>query len=113
GEQARPHLSAGAEHYTWLQRLRLERDNLRSALRWCLDTVDIDRGLRLGAAVSRFWFLEGVPGEGGEWLQAILRLASGAGQSVVRCAALIEAAALANARGDFATAQPLLEESLS
>jgi predicted ATPase len=40
GERANPHLNGGAEYTELLRRLALEEDNLRAALRWCLDTRD-------------------------------------------------------------------------
>jgi predicted ATPase/DNA-binding XRE family transcriptional regulator len=113
GERARPHLNGGSEHTVWLQRLALEEDNLRAALRWSIDSCETDQGLRLAAAVGRYWYLEGSPGQGQEWLEAILRLVGEAGQPAVRAPALNIAALLANARGDYATSQVLLEESLA
>ena len=112
-ELARPHLSGGAEHTNWLRRLGLDEDNLRVALRWCLESNETEQGLRLAAAVGRYWYLEGSPSEGQEWMQGILRLVGKAAQPARRAAALNVAALLANARGDHTSAQMLLEESLA
>jgi predicted ATPase/DNA-binding SARP family transcriptional activator len=58
--------------------LELEHDNLRVALDRCLETAeaDPDRGLRLGFALSWFWYY-GLRGEGSRYLSALLgRLAT-------------------------------------
>jgi predicted ATPase len=112
GERANPHLNGGSEYTAWLQRLAVEEDNLRVALRWCIDTGDVENGLRLGTAVGRYWYVEGSPTEGHEWMQAILHLVGEAGEPALRAPALNSAALLALARGEYASAQILLEESL-
>src|SRR5260370_31645024 len=39
----------------WLERLTLENDNFRAALQWLTENGDAEWGLRLGAALFRFW----------------------------------------------------------
>jgi predicted ATPase len=52
----------------WLHELGREHDNLRAALRWALDTGEVETGLQLGAALWRFWVYRGVLAEGDDWL---------------------------------------------
>jgi tetratricopeptide (TPR) repeat protein len=55
----------------------LERDqgNLRAALEWCLDrNADPALGLRLAAALGRYWYLSEQWREGCDWLNKALRL---------------------------------------
>jgi non-specific serine/threonine protein kinase len=54
-----------------LERLTVERENLRAALATSLDQGLIDAGLRLGIALAGFWRVHGVA-EGADWLGALL-----------------------------------------
>ena len=51
-----------------------EHDNLRDALRRAVDRRDTEAGLRLAAALWRFWFQRGYLREGRDWLEALLSL---------------------------------------
>jgi predicted ATPase/class 3 adenylate cyclase len=62
----------GADQATWLDRVEREHDNIREALRRALDLPDADAGLRLAAALWRFWFQRGYLREGRSWLEAVL-----------------------------------------
>ena len=56
-QDAEPHLT-GPRADRWLQTLRVETDNLRSALRWAIDRGDppsVEIGLRMAACLWRFW----------------------------------------------------------
>ena len=46
-EAAEPEL-VGPHQVQWLERLEREHDNLRAALRWCIDRRDVDTAARLG-----------------------------------------------------------------
>lgn len=78
-EQAEPHLRS-AEQMTWMDRLEVERHNLRTALEWSLtpdgDTAHQDLGLRLAAALHRFWEVRGPLSEGRRWLDRALLVCS-------------------------------------
>jgi predicted ATPase/DNA-binding CsgD family transcriptional regulator len=72
-EQAEPELH-GPQQLAWIDRLEREHNNLRTALRWCLDTGDAAQGLRLGGALWWFWLVRGHLREGYDWLMALLAL---------------------------------------
>ena len=72
-EQAEPHL-LNVEQSSWLDRFEREHDNVREALHHALDTQDADSGMRLGAALWRFWLQRGFLREGRRWLEAMLAL---------------------------------------
>ena len=74
-ERAEPEL-LGADQAEWLGRLRIELGNLRAALSWSLGPGDGEDeraglGLRLAAALWRFWDIQGFQ-EGKRWLRAAL-----------------------------------------
>lgn len=85
-EEAEPVLR-GAEQLAWLERLETEHDNFRAALSWGLDRQDAGPeehaglGLRLAAALWKFWSSHGHLNEGREWLEGRLS-AGGAGPQV-------------------------------
>jgi predicted ATPase/DNA-binding SARP family transcriptional activator len=58
----------GPHQQRWLDRLEREHDNLRVALGWFLERRD-ERCLRLGVALSRFWYTRGYLSEGRRWLE--------------------------------------------
>jgi len=98
-----------------MERLELERGNLRAALSWALDADEepeerAEIGLRLAAALGRFWDMRD-PGEGRRWLEKGLAK-SGAAPTSVRAKALNEAGFIAVYEGDPG-AIALLEESLA
>jgi non-specific serine/threonine protein kinase len=112
-EQASPHLRGGPQLAIWLRRLHREQNNLRAALHRCVEREDSARGLRLGGAAWRYWFLWGSSAEGREWLNALLRLSAGSQRNAIRAGALNGAGVLADQQGDYTVAQALLEQSLS
>ncbi len=62
----------GREQVVALERLEADHDNLRAALRWCLDRGETEPALRLGSALWRFWDTHGYVREGREWLDNLL-----------------------------------------
>jgi len=54
----------------WLEDLRIEHENLRSALKWLLDMEKIEEALRLAGALWRFWQVQGYFEEARRWLEA-------------------------------------------
>ncbi len=137
-EQAEPDLS-GALQDVWLERLEREHDHFRAALAWSLRELRIENeelrmgvdehagsfsilnsqfsirsevGLRLGAALWRFWYIRCHLNEGRRWLRALLA-AEGGGASAARARGLLGAGVLAGAQGDLAEARGLIEAGLA
>ena len=111
-EQAQPELF-GPEQRVWLDRLEGEHDNLRAALAWSGAQERGDAGLRLGAALWRFWSVRGYLAEGRERLQSLLSHPGASAPTGERARALDGAGLLAMNCGDFARARALNEEALS
>jgi non-specific serine/threonine protein kinase len=126
----------GPEAATWLERLEREHDNLRAALSWARAQGEeaAETGLRLVAALWRFWWVRGHLREGRAWVAGLPGLAgagamptAGAGvvsgtegvvptveavSAVVRARALLAGGVLAVWQGDFAVAAPWLEQAV-
>lgn len=64
----------GPEASAWIGRLETEHDNLQAALRWARDERELETGLRLASALSRFWELRGTLDEGRASVEALLSL---------------------------------------
>lgn len=73
-EEAEPHLTS-IEQNVWLERLNLDHDNLRRALRSALERRDHATALRLAGAIWWFWYLRGHLGEGRRWLEETISVA--------------------------------------
>ena len=111
-ERAEPELR-GVEQVLWCDRVEREHDNLRAALTWFESSEGrTDEHLRLVGALWRFWFSRGHYREGRQWAEkALSREHSGAARA--RAKAVLVAGDLARLMGDFAAADPLLEQSVA
>ena len=74
-EEAAPHL-LGPEGLAWNDRIEREHDNLRAALHWIVRSDEGELGLRMIAAMWRFWQVRGHLLEGHELAHAVLDLPS-------------------------------------
>jgi len=101
----------GGEGAEWQGRFELEHDNLREALEWLTETGDADWGLRLGAALFRFWETREYLSEGRDMMGKLLRLAGAAAPTKARARALFAAGVFAGEQGDYASADALMGES--
>lgn len=114
-EEARPALDGADSTYRHRQ-LDREQDNLRAALTWSLGAAgDPLVGLRLSAALWRYWQDGGYSGEGRAWLERALNATAHLAPSIARAEALLGAAELALDRDYEGVdgAHGLLEESRS
>jgi predicted ATPase/DNA-binding XRE family transcriptional regulator len=102
----------GAEQIDWLNRLKVDHDNLRAALAWAL-SGNVETGLRLAGAVWWFWRMSGYVREGCEWMSKILASPNAMLRTRMRAKALHGAAFLETIQHNPAKAQALFEESLA
>jgi predicted ATPase len=99
----------GPDQATWIERLDMEHDNHRAALRWALDGADPELGLRLVVELNHVWVQRRPVSEIRMWLvQALERTSPVATE--VRARALQQAGFLAAEQGEEAIA--LLEEAI-
>ena len=111
-EETRARLT-GPDHRDWLERLEWEHDNCRAALQWLRERQAVDQGLRLGRALSRFWFLRSHLTEGRAQLEAFLALPATTGPTQTRARALQALGQLVYRQGNYPAARAALEESLA
>ena len=109
-EEARE--QSGTERAEWLERLALEHDNFRAGLEWLTETGDAEWGLRLGAALFRFWEAREYLTEGRDRLGKLLKIAGATASPKARARTLFAAGVLAGEQGDYASANALMRESL-
>jgi predicted ATPase/tRNA A-37 threonylcarbamoyl transferase component Bud32 len=96
----------------WLDRFEVEHDNFRTALDYLINTGDADWGLRLGAALFRFWETREHLTEGRNAIARLLAMEGAAAHSKLRARLLFAAAVLAGEQGDYGAAHQLFEDSL-
>jgi predicted ATPase len=89
----------GPEEAKWLERLKIEHDNMTEALSRALDAEEAELGLRLAGELWRFWWMRGYYDEGRRWLEAALAKDSRA--SAARAKALEAVGWLADDQGDI------------
>jgi predicted ATPase/DNA-binding SARP family transcriptional activator len=109
-ERAAPMLT-GAERGVWLDQLEHELDNLRTALRWALDHRRIELGMRLAAALWRFWQIRAHMSEGRQVLAELLAVDEEV-DPTIRARALSAAGSLAYWQNDGVQCMQLYEASL-
>jgi predicted ATPase/DNA-binding SARP family transcriptional activator/uncharacterized protein HemY len=112
-EETRPKLH-GSEQAYGLSVLAADHDNFRQALAFSLEEgANIEPGLRLGAALQRFWGTRGYVSEGRERLMALLSHPEAQARTGARADALRGAGGLVAMQGEYTSARSLYEESLS
>ncbi len=114
-EQAEPDLQ-GPDQTRWFARLTTEAENLREALAWAAESGEPELGLRLGAALLRFWDARAFHAEVRTCLAALLDQSAGVphiGLAIARAKATYVAGQLAALQHDYAVAVALLRASLS
>ena len=102
---------AGPQEIVAFDRLDMEHDNLRAALRWFLDQRDGPSALRLTTATFRFWDRRGYYKEACRWFDQALAISQAA--PVALRGVALNAAAQANwVRGDYARSVELAERAI-
>ncbi len=111
-EEAEPKIR-GPEQSTWRARLEAEQDNLRAALRWTLESQEVEMGLQLVGALLAFWRVSNQDREGRNWCEQALALPGARARTVARAKALLAAGTMTVFQGDLPQAKLLLEESIA
>ena len=107
---AEPEIFNDAEH--WPDRLELEHDNLRAALRRFIDAGQVQEGLVMATHLWRFWQIRSHLAEGRAWLSELVGHPRGKEDAATLAAALIALGGLTYWQNDFATTQLHYEEAL-
>ena len=102
----------GSRKRAWLDRLDLENDNLRAALKHAFDTSDANRALGMSADLWRFWQMRGYLDEGLQRVRQALALPSEGAEAALRMRALQAAGGLAYWQGDLVTAEGFYQQIL-
>ena len=110
-EEGNPELNS-SERAAWLARCDHEIENLRSALDWLFETLNVDWSLRLCIALFRFWDMREHLSEGRARLEAV-RTMAGSEHPKERARVSLFLGALATAQGDSQAAEGFLQEGLS
>lgn len=111
-ETAEPKL-VSADQAVWLKRLAVEQGNFNVALKWAQSTNENLIGLRLSAALWRFWWMHSHLSEGRRWLKTFSDAPAGEGAELYRAKALHGAGVQAYHQSDYEEARSLLERSLA
>jgi predicted ATPase/tRNA A-37 threonylcarbamoyl transferase component Bud32 len=104
------HVSAGDE--TWLDRLDVERDNLRTAFERLVACGATTDALRMAVALWRFWEARSYAREGLDAIRRLLATPLADAPFRLRLAALYAGGVLADACNDFETGRHLFEQHL-
>jgi predicted ATPase/DNA-binding SARP family transcriptional activator len=114
-ETAEPFLR-GPQQIEWIDRLAAERDNLLASLRFAVDISDADTAVRLAAALSWNWTLQGSHAEASAWLGLALSV-PGPATEQARALVLVIHGISAFAAGDgdmtLEKARRLIEDDLA
>lgn len=111
-ERAEPQLKR-AQQEEWLARLDEDVDNFRAALEWSGSEGRVQKGLRLGGALFRFWDLHGSNWkEGVHHLERLVQHPEAASPTLLRAQALFAAAVMQTFLGDFNSANKKLKETI-
>ncbi len=114
-ERAEPELT-GPDQARRLTQLEADHGNLRVALDWTEQHGEPENGLRMAAALWRFWYTRGYLTEGRRRLDTALARAPSRGApelAPARARALFAAGVLASEQGAIIEAQACSEESLA
>jgi predicted ATPase len=103
---------SGPGQQQWLDALDRDVGNIRAAIRWAVDSHEVEPGLRLVVALNTFWVFRDHLREARHLLAELLEL-PGVLPTTLRAAALGVASYLAGWQSDYIAAIPSAEESLA
>jgi tetratricopeptide (TPR) repeat protein len=101
-----------AAHPEWLDRFEVEHDNFRMALDYLIKTGDAEWGLRLGAALFRFWETREHLTEGRDAIARLLALEGTATRPKLRARLLFAAGVLTSEQGHYDASRQMFKDSL-
>ena len=110
-EEAEP-LLTGPEQSETFDRLNAEHENFRAAMQWSRQSGDCETGVRLGAALWRFWISRNHMHEGRPLLASLLEAPAPSLPDEVRAKALYGLGTLCHYQGDLRAASEALEAAL-
>jgi non-specific serine/threonine protein kinase len=96
----------------YFEAIQQELADLRAAIDWAIECGNANAGLRLAAAMRRFWF-HGHQTEGQAYLRTLLELPPSPADRGVRSAGLAGLGSLTRERGDLVTARSLGEHAVT
>ncbi len=106
-----PEALQGPQQQEWLERLRYEEGNLRTAAAWFVDNGDAEGALGMAVALSPYWQRVGALSEGRRQL-AQAAAVPGEVAPALRASAALGDGVLAWRQGDLVEAETLLEQAL-
>ena len=124
-EAAQPQASGRWDEVDWwskFTRLEGELDNLRAALSWAVQNLEVETGARLAIALWWFWIERGYLSDGRRWMETLLALDRVGGRTGeaphklparTKAYVLQVAGILTMAQGDYDHAVALHEEAMS
>jgi predicted ATPase/DNA-binding CsgD family transcriptional regulator len=89
--------------------LEREQDNMRAALRWCVEHGETEMGFRIASGHRNFWMIRSRFSEGRAWLDQLARLPQAQGMPALQAKLLCIALPLARRQADYAAAQAVTE----
>ena len=111
--------SMGAEGLTYgpsivagLDRLQLEQDNIRAALRWAIDSPCAEIAGRLAHCLWSAWYTRGQFAEAYRWLEEVLQLPAHQSRTIMRAKLLHAIGAHLNSLGEYQAARERETEAL-
>jgi DNA-binding CsgD family transcriptional regulator len=95
-----------------MMRIRREQDNLRSALRWSIESAHVTASAHLAVGLAPMWLVTGNFAEGRSWLTSVAKLPPPQPPPPELSHAASWAAAMAFNEGDFTGSERLANEAL-
>ena len=99
------------KHKYWFLRLKVEQDNIRSAVNWALGASDSNLGLRLVTGLSIYWNYYGFSREAIRWHEKALEKSENA-EPVIRATAQKSLGSLYTLVNEFERGRSLLNQAL-
>lgn len=104
----------GSQQATWLRRLDIEHDNMRSALDWSLNAPEAsETALRLTGALGRYWWRRGYLRMGRDYLELALERGGDRNRTSARAKALHWSGVMHFRLGEYEKARAALEAGLA